>query len=204
MKAIQLYYPPEWAHCYGCGYLNPMGLHIKTYWNKEKGESETRFTPSPHHTAIPGFVYGGLLASLVDCHSTATAAAAKAQAEGVSLEENPLRFVTASLKVDYLKPTPLGPELLLVGRAKEVKGKKVVVETELYAEGTLTVRGEAVLVQITEALPNLKRLQGADQDPQELGLGGGDEDQFQPGLLQDLLDLVQALPAPGLAQGRRL
>ena len=83
MKAIQLYYPPEWAHCYGCGYLNAHGLHIQTYWDPEKGESETRFTPRPYHTAIPGFVYGGLLASLVDCHSTATAAAAKAQAEEV-------------------------------------------------------------------------------------------------------------------------
>ncbi|AEV16489.1 MAG: PaaI family thioesterase [Thermus sp.] len=150
MKAIQLYYPPAWAHCYGCGYLNPMGLHLKTYWDPKRKESQTRFTPSPHHTAIPGFVYGGLLASLVDCHATATAAAAKADAEGISLEENPLRFVTASLKVDYLKPTPLGPELLLLGRAKEVKGKKVVVEAELYAQGTLTVRGEAVLVQISE------------------------------------------------------
>ncbi|HAR68821.1 MAG TPA: thioesterase, partial [Thermus scotoductus] len=137
-------------HCYGCGYLNPMGLHLKTYWKADEGQSETRFTPSPHHTAIPGFVYGGLLASLVDCHSTATAAAAKAHAEGLDLETHPLRFVTASLKVDYLKPTPLGPELVLVGRAKEVKGRKVVVETELYANGEVTVRGEAVLVQITE------------------------------------------------------
>ena len=123
MKAIQLYYPPEWAHCYGCGYLNAHGLHIQTYWDPEKGESETRFTPRPYHTAIPGFVYGGLLASLVDCHSTATAAAAKAQAEGLSLEATPLRFVTASLKVDFLKPTPLGPDLRLVGRPKEVKGR---------------------------------------------------------------------------------
>lgn len=150
MKPIQLHYPPEWAHCYGCGYLNAQGLHIKTHWHPERQESETRFTPKPHHTAIPGFVYGGLLASLVDCHSTATAAAAKAQAEGLSLEAHPLRFVTASLKVDYLKPTPLGPELVLLGRAREVKGKKVVVETELFAEGVLTVRGEAVLVQIGE------------------------------------------------------
>lgn len=88
--------------------MNAHGLHIQTYWDPEKGESETRFTPRPYHTAIPGFVYGGLLASLVDCHSTATAAAAKAQAEGLSLEATPLRFVTASLKVDFLKPTPWG------------------------------------------------------------------------------------------------
>jgi acyl-CoA thioesterase FadM len=71
-----------------------------------------------------------------------------------------LRFVTASLKVDYLKPTPLGPELLLVGRPKEVKGRKVVVETELYAEGALTVRGEAVLILIGEDFGRSKSAPG--------------------------------------------
>ncbi len=148
MKAIQLYYPPEWAHCYGCGYENPAGLGIRTYWDPERKVGETRFLPKPHHTALPGLVYGGLLASLIDCHSTATAAAAKAEAMGVSLETHPLRFVTASLKVDFLKPTPLGPELLVVGRATEVGPRKVVVVSELYAQGEVTVRGEAVLVQL--------------------------------------------------------
>ncbi len=150
MKAVQLYYPPEWAHCYGCGYLNEHGLQIQTFWDPKEGVSRTRFTPKPYHTAIPGFVYGGLLASLVDCHSTATASAAKAWAEGIDLEAHPLRFVTASLKVDYLRPTPLGPELLLLGRPREIKGRKVVVETELLAGEVVTVRGEAVLVQIPE------------------------------------------------------
>lgn len=152
MKPIQRYYPAGFAHCYGCGYLNGEGLRIETFWDPKEGVSRTRFTPRPYHTALPGLVYGGLLASLVDCHSTATAAAAKAQAEGIDLEAHPLRFVTASLRVDYLKPTPLGPELLLLGRAREVKGRKVVVETELFAQGAVTVRGEAVLVQV-EALP---------------------------------------------------
>ena len=103
-------------------------------------------------TASPtaALVAAGFGAVVVVPAATATAAAAKAQAEGLSLEATPLRFVTASLKVDFLKPTPLGPDLRLVGRPQEVKGRKVVVETELYAAGTLTVRGEAVLVQIAE------------------------------------------------------
>ena len=108
MKAIQLYYPPEWAHCYGCGYLNAHGLHIQTYWDPEKGESETRFTPRPYHTAIPGFVYGGLLASLVDCHSTATAAAAKAQAEGLSLEATPSASSPRASRWTSSSPPPWG------------------------------------------------------------------------------------------------
>ena len=72
MKAIQLYYPPEWAHCYGCGYLNAHGLHIQTYWDPEKGESETRFTPRPYHTAIPGFAPRGFRT----CRRSATSTAA--------------------------------------------------------------------------------------------------------------------------------
>ncbi|MGB8300059.1 MAG: PaaI family thioesterase, partial [Azonexus sp.] len=68
MRAFQDYYPENVAHCYGCGRLNADGHQIKTYW--EGDESVTRFQPRPEHTAIPGFVYGGLLASLIDCHGT--------------------------------------------------------------------------------------------------------------------------------------
>ena len=64
--------------------------------------------------------------------------------------EPPLRFLTASLHVDYLKPTPLGPELELRGRVKEVKGRKVVIAIELSAEGVITVKGEVVAVQVPE------------------------------------------------------
>ena len=72
-KAFQDYYPDYSSHCYGCGRLNSAGLQIKSYWDGE--ETVCRFDPKPYHTAIPGFVYGGLIASLIDCHSTGTAAA---------------------------------------------------------------------------------------------------------------------------------
>ena len=74
MNAFQDYYPDDLSHCYGCGRQNEHGYRIKTFWDGE--ESVTRFSPEPFHCAIPGFVYGGLLASLIDCHSTGTAAAA--------------------------------------------------------------------------------------------------------------------------------
>lgn len=148
-KAFQDYYPENVAHCYGCGSLNPHGHQIKTYW--DGAETVTRFTPQPYHTAIPGYVYGGLLASLIDCHSTGTAAAAAYRAEGREMDSLPaLRFVTASLQVTYLKPTPIDCELEIRGRVKELKGRKVVVESSLYARGELTVRGEVVAVQMPE------------------------------------------------------
>lgn len=144
---FQDYYPDQWSHCYGCGRLNEHGLQIKSRWDGD--ETVALFTPRPYHTAIPGYVYGGLLASLIDCHGTGTAAAAAYRAEGRPMDsEPPLRYVTASLKVDYLRPTPLGPVLELRGRAVEVKGRKVVAQISLYAEGIECVRGEVVAVQI--------------------------------------------------------
>ncbi|MBK5914033.1 PaaI family thioesterase [Rhodocyclus purpureus] len=149
MKAFQDYYPENLAHCYGCGRENEHGHRIKTFW--EGDESVTRFTPEPWHTAVPGFVYGGLLASLIDCHGTGTAAAAAYRAEGRAMDSLPaLRFVTGSLKVSYLKPTPLGPEIEIRGRVSEIKGRKVVVESSVIVDGVVTARGEVVAVQMPE------------------------------------------------------
>ncbi|MBK5958453.1 thioesterase [Rhodoplanes elegans] len=147
MDAFQDHYPDAVAHCFGCGRLNAHGHQIKTVWNGD--ETVTRFTPEPYHTAIPGFVYGGLVASLIDCHSTATAAAAMYRQDGRGLDTlPPFRFVTGSLHVDYLKPTPIDGALEIRGRAVEIKGRKVVVETELRAGGVVTARGTVVAVQM--------------------------------------------------------
>jgi acyl-coenzyme A thioesterase PaaI-like protein len=60
------------------------------------------------------------------------------------------RFVTGSLQVSYLKPTPLGPLLEIRGRVKEIKGRKVVVEATVYADGVATARGEVIALQMPE------------------------------------------------------
>ena len=149
MKAFQDYYPENLSHCYGCGSHNDHGYQIKTVWDGE--DSVTRYTPKPFHTAVPGFVYGGLIASLIDCHSTGTASAAMYRAEGREMDTLPsFRFVTGSLHVDYLKPTPLGKELEIRGRVKEIKGRKVIVESTVFVDGVATARGEVVAVQMPE------------------------------------------------------
>ena len=150
-KAFQDYYPEDLSCCYGCGSLNKHGHQIKSYWDGD--ETVCRFQPQSYHTAIPGFVYGGLIASLIDCHSTGTASAAAHRAEGRAMgTEPPLRFVTASLQVDYLKPTPLGPVLEIRGRVKEIKGKKVVVETTVSANGVICARGQLVAVKMPDSM----------------------------------------------------
>ncbi|MCJ7618977.1 MAG: PaaI family thioesterase, partial [Anaerolineae bacterium] len=150
-KAFQDYYPDDLSHCYGCGRLNEFGLQIKSCWDGE--ETVCTFFPRPYHTAIPGYVYGGLIASLIDCHGTGTAAAAAYRAQGRPMDtEPPLRYVTASLHVDFLRPTPIGVPLEIRGRVKEIKGRKVVVDATLSAQGEVCARGQVVAVQMPEQM----------------------------------------------------
>jgi len=150
-KAFQDYYPDELSYCYGCGRLNQHGLQIKSYWDGE--ESITFYQPLEHHMAIPGYVYGGLIASLIDCHSTGTAAAAAYRQEGRGMDtQPPFRFVTASLHVDYLRPTPLGVPLEVRGRVEEIKERKVVVSSTLIADGEICATGKVVAVKMPEHL----------------------------------------------------
>lgn len=150
-KAFQDYYPDQLSYCYGCGRLNEHGHQIKSYWDGD--ETVCVFQPKPYHTAIPGYVYGGLIASLIDCHSTGTAAAAAYREQGRPMDSDPpLRFLTASLHVDYLRPTPITGPLEVRGRVKEIKGRKVVVTTTLYAGGEVCARGEVVAVQMPDDL----------------------------------------------------
>ncbi len=152
-KAVQDYYPEEFSYCFGCGRLNEQGHQIKSHW--EGGETVARFTPKPYHIAVPGYVYGGLIASVIDCHGTGTAALASYRAEGREPGTEPsFRYVTASLQVDYLKPTPLGTELELRGRILERKGRKVVSEISVFARGETTARGKVVAVQMPESMTN--------------------------------------------------
>lgn len=149
IKAVQDYYPNDVAHCYGCGKLNEYGHQLKSYWDGD--ETIAKFLPKDYHTAIPGYVYGGLIASLIDCHGTGTAALAAYRNENRDFDTLPaFRFVTASLQVDFLRPTPLGVELELRGKVMELKGKKVISEITLFSNGLVTAKGKVVAVQMPD------------------------------------------------------
>ncbi|NOX18300.1 MAG: PaaI family thioesterase [Chlorobi bacterium] len=149
IKSFQEFYAEDFSHCYGCGTNNERGYHIKTYW--DGNETVSKFKPKPYHTALPGYVYGGLLASLIDCHSTGTGSAALyGNLPDEEKGEYYPRCVTASLKVDFLKPTPIDCELELRGKIKELKGRKVIVEVDLFAKGEICVKGEVVVLQVPD------------------------------------------------------
>ena len=148
IKGVQDVYPDDFAWCYGCGRLNEKGHQFQTNWDREGEQTVTVYTPEPEHTAIPGFVYGGVIASLIDCHGTGSAALALHRKNGHELGDGtePPRFVTASLKVDFLKPTPQDVPLKAIGTVSEIHPKKWKVETEVYANDTLCAKGEVVAV----------------------------------------------------------
>jgi acyl-coenzyme A thioesterase PaaI-like protein len=150
-KAFQDYYPDEVSHCYGCGKDNEHGLQIKSYWDGE--ETCAVFNPKPYHTAMKGYVYGGLIASLIDCHGTGTAAAAMYKKEGRNMDTKPaLRFVTGSLHVDFLKPTPIETPLEIRGKIEEITERKVIVSETVSAKGKICAKGKVVAVLMPESM----------------------------------------------------
>lgn len=148
---VQHHYPRDFVHCYGCGRENEQGLRIES--TPEGDDVVALFRPGEHHVAVPGFVYGGLLASLVDCHAMATASAFSERQAGRQVgEAEAPRYVTASLHVEYRKPTPLGPELEVRGRVREHSDRKSVVEVTVAVDGGVTVRGEVVAVPMPRSM----------------------------------------------------
>ncbi|MCF8069749.1 MAG: PaaI family thioesterase [Desulfobacterales bacterium] len=152
-QAIQDFFPDDIAICYGCGKNNPHGLHIRTQWDGEEGIF--RFKPEDYHTAFPGFVYGGLIACLFDCHCIGTAIAAAYDSEGRKPGTDPeITYVTGNLNVTYLRPTPIGTELLLRSRIKEAFERKTIVTCSLFAEDKECAKSEVIAVKVPSRMMN--------------------------------------------------
>lgn len=158
-KAFQDCYPEELSHCYGCGKNNHDGHQLKSYWqNIDENDllastTIARFTPSDIFTAIPGFVYGGMTASLIDCHGTGSASAMAYLAQKREMGSLPaLRFVTGALNINYLAPTPQGVELELIGRFSQVKDRKIIVDITLSANNVICSKGQVIAVLMPESM----------------------------------------------------
>lgn len=148
IHAIQDDYPDDFALCYGCGRLNDQGHQFRTGWENDKTITIHEPHKSQNGGGMPGFVYGGFIASLIDCHGTGSAALALHRKNGFEpgSGEEPPRFVTASLHVDYVKPTPQGVTLKAIGKVTEIHPKRWKVSVKVYAEETLCATGEVKAV----------------------------------------------------------
>jgi acyl-coenzyme A thioesterase PaaI-like protein len=138
----------EWGRqCFGCGRDNQHGLQLKSYW--EGDETVAVWQPQPFHLAFPGALCGGIIATLIDCHATNTANAAAYKAEGLDIGSQPLKgYVTGSLSVRFLKPTPVDKPVTLRARVKEIQGRKITVTCSLFSGDTECATGEVVAIKV--------------------------------------------------------
>jgi len=135
-------------HCFGCGANNERGLRLKSYWRGDEGVAE--FLPEAHHCGwSPDVAYGGLIASLIDCHACNLAIAHLYRATGRAIGSEPRIYcATAQLNVSLVKPTPMGSPIRLVARVRSVEGRKNWVDCDVFSGRTMTARGEVLAVRI--------------------------------------------------------
>lgn len=149
MAAIQDQIPNN--HCYGCGTENPLGMQIKSHWDGDV--SKCTYVPRPEQCAGPTqYLYGGTIASLIDCHSVGTAMSAFYRREGRETGDPPeIWCVTARLSVDYLKPTAIDHPVELHATIDAMTDKKAVVQTTVYSNGAAVAKGEVVAVRVSDS-----------------------------------------------------
>ena len=139
--------------CYGCGPANAHGLHIKSYWSEDKTEVVCTFHPEPKFNAgFDNVMYGGLVASLCDCHSVWTAIASLYRYEQREHGSQPsISCVTARLEVNYLVPTPLDKPVVLRARPAEISstGRRASIYCAVYSGDLKTAEAHVVAVRVS-------------------------------------------------------
>jgi acyl-coenzyme A thioesterase PaaI-like protein len=143
---------PE-GRCFGCGPTNPQGLRLRSF-ERPDGTVVADWTPRPEHEAFPGFLNGGILGTLVDCHSNWTAIAAMVAARQADAAPS---TVTAELAVRYRRPTPSDRPVRLVGRVVELAADRATVETTVESDGVVTATGRATFVAVGPGHPAFGR-----------------------------------------------
>lgn len=141
-------------NCYGCGPENSAGMRIKSHWQGD--ESVCRYQPRPEQCAgPPQYVYGGTIASLIDCHCVGTAISNYYRQEGRKTGEPPdVWCVTGRLTVNYLTPTPIEDEIELRATIAECGEKKTIVNCQVYSGGMQTAEGEVIVIRVADSWRN--------------------------------------------------
>jgi len=124
---------------------------LASYWVDDRN-TICRFTPKPEHCAGPKqYLNGGIISTLIDCHGICTAIAKGYELAGRSIGEGEkIWFVTGSLQVDFVKPTPIDIELTIKAQISEIQGKKMIVQCEVFSGDELTCRAKVLAIQVSD------------------------------------------------------
>ena len=134
--------------CYGCGADNDKGLQIKSRWDGDGAIAQ--WQPQAHHCGgRKNIVNGGIIATLIDCHSLNLAIAHAYRSENRPIGSAPrIGYVTANLNVSYLKPTPIDELLTLRARIVKLEGRKAWVNCSVSARGEICATGEVLGIRV--------------------------------------------------------
>ena len=134
--------------CYGCGPANERGLQVKSRWDGD--EAVCTWTAEPHHSGgTREVVNGGIIATLLDCHSLNLAIARAYQDENRPIGSAPrVFFVTAHMNINYRRPTPLGKPLELRASIRKLEGRKTLLHCTLSCEGQLCAEADVLAIRI--------------------------------------------------------
>ena len=134
--------------CYGCGPANEQGLQVKSRWDGE--DAVGTWTAEPHHCGgTREVVNGGVIATLLDCHSMNLAIARAYRDEWRPIGSAPrVFFVTANMNINYRRPTPLGKPLELRASIRKVQGRKTFLTCTLSCERQVCAEADVLAVRI--------------------------------------------------------
>lgn len=128
--------------CFGCGPANADGLQLKSFVEDDLVVAD--FTPWPQHNNGLGFLNGGIIATVLDCHSAAAVTHEAFERDWLPLPGADLPFVTAGLDVRYLRPAPLTDTIRLVGQIIESSEPEITAEVWIEWEGKRRASAHAV------------------------------------------------------------
>jgi acyl-coenzyme A thioesterase PaaI-like protein len=119
--------------CFGCGPANPRGLQLRSFPGEDGATAE--FLPWPEHDNGLGYLNGGIISTVLDCHSAAAVLDEADRRGWGPLTGAALPYVTAGLDVRFLRPAPLGEPLSLVAVVTGADESAMTVEVELRWDG---------------------------------------------------------------------
>ena len=133
MTSIQERLYPD-LPCFGCGHGNPDGLRLRSY-PADDGTVTAAFLPWPQHDNGLGFLNGGIICTVLDCHSAAAVMQEADRRGWQALGDAALSYVTAGLQVRYLRPAPLGEPVELRAAVSAASEAEMTAEVSLWWDG---------------------------------------------------------------------
>jgi uncharacterized protein (TIGR00369 family) len=123
--------------CFGCGGANSRGMKL-TF---ERDEAAQRiigtFRLGAEYQGGPGFIHGGIIATLLD------------EAMGKLNRLAQVSAVTAELTIEYLKPVRVDEEIIVEAAPVERNGRQLIHRGEIRnAAGQVLARGRGRFVAI--------------------------------------------------------